>query len=91
MLAGFPLRRLIVMADDAVVLAGMDDRFAPDFFERSRTVVAVLAECLGNDGFANRQEDPDSREQGQGKSDKVPGIVQGLLHGACGTAIFIPY
>jgi hypothetical protein len=67
--------RLIVMAQDAGVLACIGDRLGADELESARAVVAVAAEAFGDDRGAGDEEDTqadDEHDRGSNQVGPIP-------------------
>ena len=72
--------RLIIVAHDAGVLAGVGNGVLADGREGAGAVVSVLAEAFGHDGAADHHENAEAGQQDQGGPDQVSGIAEESLH-----------
>jgi hypothetical protein len=69
--AGFGL---VIVAQNALVLAGVGDGALTDFHQRGGAVVPVLAEGLGDDYGTYDEEDTERGDQDNRRADEVSGI-----------------
>jgi hypothetical protein len=66
---------LVLVAEDAGVLARVRNGARADQVEGVRPVVPVLAESFGDDGGADDEEESQGGEEDEGRADEVPGIT----------------
>jgi hypothetical protein len=66
-LAGGPGGSLLVVTHDAGILPGEGYGVLANQVEGARPVVAILPECLGNDGAADDEKDCHDGQQDQGR------------------------
>ncbi len=74
--------RLVLVAENARFVPGVGNGLLPDDVQSPWTVVAVLAEGLGNECGTNREKDTEGGQQDCCGSDQVAGIAKKLTHGA---------
>ena len=70
----------IVVTHDAGILPGEGYGVLADQVERAGPVVAILPECLGDDGVADYQKESHGGQQDQGGPNQMSGIAEQAAH-----------
>ena len=74
--AGGPGFGLVRVTKNTGILPGESDRVRADQFERAGPVVAILAECLGDDRAADGKEDSQSGDEDDSRPGQMSGIAK---------------
>src|SRR5262245_27980980 len=66
---------LVVVTEDAGVLAGVGDGARANHIEGGGPVVAILAEAFRDDGSADHEKESQRGDEDEGRTDEVSGVT----------------